>query len=404
MSYRNVIQSNEYHKWETWSRSRWGSSKYYTNYVHTSLIGIRSDAISTQPDLSGSYYLPTPYEAFRCFATGEPFAYETQHGFWGWDEISGVAASSAIVNGHRYGCTSVAPYNPIIPIKVRSRCASKVQNAIRDVDMDIGQTLGEAAETLGFIMLTAKNVLKALIGINNLFRGRVPPGGLRIPPVYHSRLGTTPTRQVFNDASSAWLSLQYGWKPMLNDIYQAIELLKNGIISPDTFSLVRISRDTEFNGDALEAQNAAINAKVLDPSVWNRGVEIGVSFVINDETLYGLQQLGLTNPLGTAWELVPLSFVVDWFIPVGNFLQALTRPVGLRFQHGYETHFANFQARVQYVPQGYHAGVKPVVSYKQNASRRWPTVTFPIPVPSWDPKLNLSKYASIAALINLARS
>lgn len=34
-----------------------------------------------------------------------------------------------------------------------------------------------------------------------------------------------------------------------------------------------------------------------------------------------LDALGFNNPLRTIWERIPLSFVVDWFIPVGDFLE-----------------------------------------------------------------------------------
>lgn len=33
-------------------------------------------------------------------------------------------------------------------------------------------------------------------------------------------------------------------------------------------------------------------------------------------------RLGLKDPLSIAWELVPYSFVADWFIPIGAWLQA----------------------------------------------------------------------------------
>jgi hypothetical protein len=34
------------------------------------------------------------------------------------------------------------------------------------------------------------------------------------------------------------------------------------------------------------------------------------------------RSLGMVDPLQVAWEIVPYSFVVDWFLPVGSFLSA----------------------------------------------------------------------------------
>ena len=47
-------------------------------------------------------------------------------------------------------------------------------------------------------------------------------------------------------------------------------------------------------------------------------------------------QLGIDNPLEVVWELIPLSFVADWFIPVGEFLRSLTATNGLVFHSGYK--------------------------------------------------------------------
>jgi len=40
-------------------------------------------------------------------------------------------------------------------------------------------------------------------------------------------------------------------------------------------------------------------------------------------------QLGLTNPFSAAWELIPLSFVVDWIVSVGESLERLSSLDGL---------------------------------------------------------------------------
>lgn len=44
---------------------------------------------------------------------------------------------------------------------------------------------------------------------------------------------------------------------------------------------------------------------------------------------------GIINPLAVAWEVIPYSFVVDWFLPVGNFLNSLDFDTGLEFSRGW---------------------------------------------------------------------
>lgn len=45
---------------------------------------------------------------------------------------------------------------------------------------------------------------------------------------------------------------------------------------------------------------------------------------LTSRNLNALQQIGLTNPLTLAWEVIPFSFVFDWFCQVGDYLEGLS--------------------------------------------------------------------------------
>lgn len=42
-----------------------------------------------------------------------------------------------------------------------------------------------------------------------------------------------------------------------------------------------------------------------------------------------LSSVGLTNPLAVVWELIPFSFVIDWFLPIGESLSRTSLPRAL---------------------------------------------------------------------------
>lgn len=50
-----------------------------------------------------------------------------------------------------------------------------------------------------------------------------------------------------------------------------------------------------------------------------------------------LSSVGLLNPAAIAWELVPLSFVFDWFYNIGDFLERQTADTGLTPLKAWET-------------------------------------------------------------------
>lgn len=50
---------------------------------------------------------------------------------------------------------------------------------------------------------------------------------------------------------------------------------------------------------------------------------------ISNPNLYEANRLGLTNPAAVAWEVVPFSFLIDWFVNVGEVIGGYTSELGL---------------------------------------------------------------------------
>lgn len=58
----------------------------------------------------------------------------------------------------------------------------------------------------------------------------------------------------------------------------------------------------------------------------------------------------ILSPLLTAWELVPYSFVIDWFLPIGDFLAQYSSTDGLTFLSGSTSYKAKQSAYVKSNP------------------------------------------------------
>lgn len=127
-----------------------------------------------------------------------------------------------------------------------------------------------------------------------------------------------------------WLEYSYGWKPLIQDIGNAVEVLQTPIASDYIPVTGRASgtftaswdHDTFFNEGTwvCHAQWKA-DVRVSNPNAWLAN------------------QLGFVNPATVAWEVIPYSFVVDWFIPVGEFLQSFTDFVGLDLTNYCQTYY-----------------------------------------------------------------
>lgn len=126
------------------------------------------------------------------------------------------------------------------------------------------------------------------------------------------------------DPQSYWLEIQYAWKPLLSDIYGTYELLQEGLASK---GMVLTSHGT-----------ARDSVTVTSVSGYQIPVKLSVTCDltarVSDPTIAGLRSLGLINPALVAWNIMPWSFVIDWFVPVGTFLEAVTATAGLSFLTG----------------------------------------------------------------------
>jgi hypothetical protein len=134
-----------------------------------------------------------------------------------------------------------------------------------------------------------------------------------------------------------WLEMQYGWKPLLSDAKGAAENLARIRLSD------RVVCQIKASANQIETKSTPItfNSKEVGRSLWERRTQtkFGLRYRMDSALATFLAQSGFTNPLNLAWEVLPFSFVVDWFAPIGPYLEALHAWDGLSFLDGYETSF-----------------------------------------------------------------
>lgn len=122
-------------------------------------------------------------------------------------------------------------------------------------------------------------------------------------------------------AEGLWLEYTFGWVPLVADIGAVQQVLT------DPFSVTR-SHGTCTLRDVIKRQSessADFMLEVRTRTVCTAGVKI-----TNPNTAL-LTQLGLNNPLAVAWDIIPFSFVVDWFFKVSTFLNKWNDMAGFTY-------------------------------------------------------------------------
>jgi hypothetical protein len=123
--------------------------------------------------------------------------------------------------------------------------------------------------------------------------------------------GTSREGKFNKVTSNNWLELQYGWLPLLSDVHDGAEFLAQRLSCP---AIVRSSVSRSRQG------TVSCNNPAFDPLLHECYTRKGIIAFVSE--VDPVQLSGLLDPLSVAWELLPYSFVADWFIPIGSYLSA----------------------------------------------------------------------------------
>lgn len=193
----------------------------------------------------------------------------------------------------------------------------KLREKLHGSDFNMSVFLGESHQTLRLIGDTAIKIAKSL---HHLRRGDLAgtarsllEGTSRKPLKPYKQM--TPFKPTAERMSSHWLELQYGWLPLVKDVEGAAQAVAHHLSVPARQTYRMSGRKEAVGARTITGYKSLIKTS-------SRMVHIHRKKVIVTEHPSVLAQLGLLNPELVAWELVPFSFVADWFLPIGSYLEA----------------------------------------------------------------------------------
>lgn len=152
----------------------------------------------------------------------------------------------------------------------------------------------------------------------------------------HRKVKTNRLRRSVHAFADNVLEYQFGWAPLVSDISSAVNLLANGF-SPGQV----VGRGASFS-----PRRDNSNTPSSLPNYTFRGIasenqrcfcRFGATVRIDNPTLALASALGITDVPGAIWERVPWSFVVDYFVNVGQWLSQLSDFQGMTLVDPYYT-------------------------------------------------------------------
>lgn len=210
-------------------------------------------------------------------------------------------------------------------------------NAMSNMKFNAAQAFAERRQTANLLVNSVNRFVTFAVlfrkgkfsEANKILQGRkrLLYEGTRGPVKFPKDYLKPPSHREF---SNLWLEYSYGWRPLVSDVYGAAELLAQAHTGSRPLKAVGYGEKRFVTSS--QATSEGLTGKATAEGV--SSVRARCFFDISNAALDTLKSTGLSNPLLLAWELIPYSFVVDWFIPVGQYLSAVNATQGLQFKKG----------------------------------------------------------------------
>lgn len=254
---------------------------------------------------------------------------------------------------------------------------------VKATTWNVGTFVGELPETLNWLGGTVKALWKSYKAVKRgnfrelrriLKRNKRFKRGLHVEVNYDKWV------------ADKWLQWRYAVQPLCYETEDVLKALAETGLKP---SFRRVSTHVEGMADSTSSY-------LGNKSFYKfyRRYRFGAVFSVNP-IADNWKRYGSLNVVETLWELTPLSFVVDWFLPIGKAIASLDAEAGVTYNSKWISTFERED----------HAISGPSISdghYKRSSYSRGPNGQG-VPIPRYDPHISVTRYLDIVSLISSFR-
>lgn len=201
-------------------------------------------------------------------------------------------------------------------------------------------TLAEAGKTASLISTTVTKITRAY---SSLKRGRLRQFLLILGITKVSRNREIRFyrgwRKAFRENNlrdfvfQTWLEFKYGWMPLYSDIHSQAKNLAEYMTERSTSAVRRVVATHQTEKKGRRVDKSSVYWHIHSDEFDSKQGRLVINYKFGSPPS-AANVFGLTNPLLVAYELLPFSFVYDWFQPIGKYLESLTATNGLTFHSG----------------------------------------------------------------------
>lgn len=307
------------------------------------------------------------------------------------------------------------PLNQDLLSQAEVKCLNKLKGKSTEDELSFGLVWGERHETVKLFSQAVGGTVKTALALKRgdyagavkVFRDDFklvfnPNASMRRKEQALKKSvagGVRSSKRLLAAMSDMALLWNLGISPLLKDLEAAQMLLQTGLLTKD-WDIKSVSRHSRTVQD--DEEDSWGTTRVRQTFSENHGYTVTLIGAPVFSTRALLGRLGLTNLPNLAYQLTPLSFILDYFYAVGPWLEAMEVPSLFEFKDG------SYSQKVDRVIdlRIYSAGERTMKgSAVLNFEKRTVYGSFPYPFPPLSPKgKSLSEKQTLnTALVGVSR-
>nr|APG77125.1 hypothetical protein [Beihai levi-like virus 33] len=200
------------------------------------------------------------------------------------------------------------------------------RNAINDAygnidegDLEALVMTGEARQTLSHLAETVTRLIKLFKNIRSGNWKTLAPKTLKR---FRQAKSLRPSTKQIDFLQDAWMEARYAWRPLVYDVNGIIKYARGDHALSKRQTFRGFTGDSGSTDDKFEVTIGGDNCVVEYTLQTKRSVRAGVLCEARSD-LTSTNHLGLMNVAKAGWDLVPYSFILDWFINISGTLYYL---------------------------------------------------------------------------------
>lgn len=205
---------------------------------------------------------------------------------------------------------------PDLPARLEKEAILRCLSLLKDQKINLGVALAEARQTAELVGSAATDIANQI----RKFKDRNPKDWAR--------------RKSWKKIPSRYLEMSYGWIPLMSDVEGAAQELSR-VVNRDLHRPQVTAKGSASSSDFVAGKSGGATTiwRNIHFDIRHR-CEVSVVAKVPDWVAQEFNRLGLQNPLTVLWEKVPYSFVADWFLPIGSYVDTFDVTNYLRFTEG----------------------------------------------------------------------